>query len=116
MDLVDRMNSMGIGAPRGGQLSGAATFPATNSTTSLNSLSTATTIGAQPNGQVVATSNIINQRAVGSRSVVVFWFWLFVWVVLVGGVVGLLVLDRKGGEPAEWPPDLRARQFPEVTA
>jgi cell division control protein 24 len=68
MDLVDRMNSMGIGAPRGGQLSGAATFPATNSTTSLSSLSTATTIGAQPNGQVVATSNIINQRADASRS------------------------------------------------
>lgn len=68
MDFVDRMNNMGIGAPRASQLSGAATFPATNSSTSVNSLSTATTIGAQPNGQVVATSNIINQRADASRS------------------------------------------------
>ncbi|KAK3305891.1 pleckstrin domain-containing protein [Chaetomium strumarium] len=69
MEVIDRMNGIGVpGAPRASQLSGSATFPATNSSTSLNSLSTATTIGAQPNGQVVATTNIINQRADASRS------------------------------------------------
>ncbi len=55
-------------APRASQLSGSATFPTTNSSTSVNSLSTATTISAPSNGQVVATSNIINQRADASRS------------------------------------------------
>ncbi|KAK3293189.1 pleckstrin domain-containing protein [Chaetomium fimeti] len=70
MDAVlDRMNSMGVpNAPRASQLSGSATFPTTNSSSSVNSLSTASTIAAQPNGQVVATSNIINQRADASRS------------------------------------------------
>ncbi|KAH6623061.1 Pleckstrin homology domain-containing protein [Chaetomium tenue] len=64
MDVLDRMNSMGVpNAPRASQLSGSATFPTTNSSSSVNSLST-----AQSNGQVVATSNIINQRADASRS------------------------------------------------
>ncbi|KAK3904415.1 Rho guanine nucleotide exchange factor scd1 [Staphylotrichum tortipilum] len=69
MDFVDRLNTMGIqSAPRASQLTGSATFPITNSSTSVNSLSTATTIAAPANGQVVATSNIINQRADASRS------------------------------------------------
>lgn len=74
LDVVDRFNSMSVslgataGAPRVSQLSGSATFPATNSSTSLNSLSTATTFAGSSNGQVVATSNIINQRADASRS------------------------------------------------
>ncbi|KAG7284961.1 hypothetical protein NEMBOFW57_009577 [Staphylotrichum longicolle] len=63
------MTAMGLpSAPRTSQLSGSATFPSTNSSTSVNSLSTATTIAAPANGQVVATSNIINQRADASRS------------------------------------------------
>jgi cell division control protein 24 len=69
MDIIDRMNSMGLpSAPRASQLSGAATFPTTNSSTSVNSLSTASTIAAPSNGQVVATSNIINQKADASKS------------------------------------------------
>lgn len=69
MDFIDRMTAMGLpSAPRTSQLSGSATFPSTNSSTSVNSLSTATTISAPANGQVVATSNIINQRADASRS------------------------------------------------
>jgi hypothetical protein len=28
-------------------------------------------------------------------------------------VVGLKLIDRKGGEPSEWPADLRVREFPE---
>jgi len=63
MDVFDRSNTMGVpNAPRASQLSGSATFPTTNSSSSVNSLS------AQSNGQVVATSNIINQRADASRS------------------------------------------------
>ncbi|KAK4161685.1 putative guanine nucleotide exchange factor for Rho/Rac/Cdc42-like GTPase [Cladorrhinum sp. PSN259] len=56
--------------PRVSQLSGSATFPATNSTTSLSSLSSSTTFNTNTpsNGQVVATNNIINQRADASRS------------------------------------------------
>lgn len=68
MDVVDRLNSMSVAsAARASQLSGS-TFPTANSSTSLNSLSTATTIATPANGQVVATSNIINQRADASRS------------------------------------------------
>ncbi|KAK4140994.1 pleckstrin domain-containing protein [Dichotomopilus funicola] len=68
-DTMDRMNGMGMpGAPRASQLSGSATFPTTNSSSSVNTLSTATTIAAAPGGQVMATSNIINQRADASRS------------------------------------------------
>src|SRR4051812_10239108 len=57
-------------APRASQLSGATAF---TSTTSLNSLaSSATLVNSQApaptSGQVVATSNIINQRADASRS------------------------------------------------
>ena len=65
LDVVDRLNNMS--APRASQLSGSATFPTANSTTSLSSLTTATTFGTSSNG-VVATSNIINQRADASRS------------------------------------------------
>lgn len=71
MDVVDRLNHMGLvpGAPpRVSQLSNSATFPSTNSTTSLNSLSSSTTFATPTNGQVVATNNIINQRADASRS------------------------------------------------
>ncbi|KAL2169515.1 hypothetical protein VTG60DRAFT_5984 [Thermothelomyces hinnuleus] len=67
MDVIDRSNTMGVpSAPRTSQLSGSATFPTTNSSSSVNSASTAPT--PPSNGQVVATSNIINQRADASRS------------------------------------------------
>ena len=57
--------SMG-GAPRASQLSGSTIYP---STTSLNSLSSSATLISPPaSGHVVATSNIINQRADASRS------------------------------------------------
>lgn len=57
-------------APRASQLSGATAFA---STTSLNTLASSTTlvnpqVGAPSPGPVVATSNIINQRADASRS------------------------------------------------
>ncbi|KXX75114.1 Rho guanine nucleotide exchange factor scd1 [Madurella mycetomatis] len=69
MDVVDRLNTMSVpSTARASQVSGSAGFPAANSSTSLNSLSTATTIAAPTNGPVVATSNIINQRADASRS------------------------------------------------
>lgn len=63
---VDRLNTMS--APRASQLAGSSTFPTANSSTSLNSLSTATTFAAPANGQIVAAGNIINQRADASRS------------------------------------------------
>ncbi|KAJ4291221.1 Guanine nucleotide exchange factor for Cdc42p [Collariella sp. IMI 366227] len=66
MDVLG-MSSM-ASAPRASQLSSSATFPSTNSSTSVNSLSTAATLATAPNGQVMATSNIINQRADASRS------------------------------------------------
>lgn len=56
--------SMGSG-PRGSQLSGSTAF---DSSTSLSSLSTAKTAVAPANGQVMATTNIINQKADASRS------------------------------------------------
>ncbi|KAK3376479.1 Pleckstrin homology domain-containing protein [Lasiosphaeria ovina] len=71
MDGVSRTNTMSSmsSAPRVSKLSGSATFP---STASLNSLSSSSTLVAQPsattNGPVVATSNIINQKADASRS------------------------------------------------
>ncbi len=68
MDLIDRMGSMALPGAPPPRASQAATFPTTNSSTSVNSLSTATTISAPSNGQVIATSNIINQRADASRS------------------------------------------------
>lgn len=52
-------------APRASQLSGSTSF---NSTTSLSSFSTASTMVMPSNGQVIATSNIINQKADASRS------------------------------------------------
>lgn len=33
----------------------------------------------------------------------------------IDGVTDLVLVDRKGGDPSEWPEDLRVRQFPEVT-
>jgi hypothetical protein len=30
----------------------------------------------------------------------------------VGAVLDVVRLDRKGGDPSEWPPDLRVRQLP----
>lgn len=50
---------------RQSQLSGSTLH---NSTTSLSSLASASTVVPAPNGQVVATSNIINQKADASRS------------------------------------------------
>ncbi|KUI73945.1 Rho guanine nucleotide exchange factor scd1 [Cytospora mali] len=53
-------------APRASQLSGSTIYP---STTSLSSLTNASTIvSPPPGGQVVATTNIINQKADASRS------------------------------------------------
>lgn len=53
-------------APRASQLSGSTVYP---STASLNSLATAGTFVSPPaGGQVVATTNIINQKADASRS------------------------------------------------
>ena len=66
-DGVARLQNMSVGStPRASQLSGSTAF---TSTTSLTSLSSAATIVSPPaNGQVVATSNIINQKADASRS------------------------------------------------
>lgn len=56
----------GAGAPRSSQMSGTTAFM---STTSLTSLASQTTLASPPvTGQVVATSNIINQKADASRS------------------------------------------------
>lgn len=69
MEVADRMNVLGMAtAARASQLSGSTVYSTTNSTASLSSISTASTAVAQPNGQVMATSNIINQRADASRS------------------------------------------------
>lgn len=67
-------NSNGIGgvpnsmnhAPRTSQLSGSTAFA--GSSTSLNSLSSAATVVPQNGGPVMATTNIINQKADASRS------------------------------------------------
>jgi len=65
-DGVARLQNMSMTTPRASQLSGSTAF---TSTTSLTSLSSTTTVVAPPaNGQVVATSNIINQKADASRS------------------------------------------------
>jgi len=53
------------GAPRASQLSGSTAFA---STTSLSSISSAPTVLAPANGNVVANANIINQKADASRS------------------------------------------------
>lgn len=65
-DGVARLNTMSLGGPaRASQLSGSTAF---NSTTSLSSLATTATLVPPTNGQVVATTNIINQKADASRS------------------------------------------------
>jgi len=67
-DGVARLqNTMSMGgAPRASQLSGSTAFASTTSLSSMNSA--ATLVGPPANGQVVATSNIINQKADASRS------------------------------------------------
>ncbi|KAL8378067.1 hypothetical protein RB595_008659 [Gaeumannomyces hyphopodioides] len=63
---VSRLQGAMAAPPRMSHLSGSTAF---NSTTSLSSLaSTASTVVPPSNGQVVATNNIINQRADASRS------------------------------------------------
>lgn len=66
-DGVARLAKMSMSsAPRASQLSGSTVFP---SSASLASLASAPTMVAPPsNGQVVATNNIINQKADASRS------------------------------------------------
>lgn len=32
----------------------------------------------------------------------------------IGAPVRILLRDPKGGDPSEWPPSLRIREFPEV--
>lgn len=66
-DGVARLqNNMTVAsAPRTSQLSGSTAY---TSTTSLNSLSSANTAAPAAPGQIVATSNIINQKADASRS------------------------------------------------
>ncbi|KAF7558442.1 hypothetical protein G7046_g5716 [Stylonectria norvegica] len=75
LSCVGRMDSNGIGglpqhsmnyAPRASQLSGSTAFA--GSSTSLSSLSMAATMVPQNGGPVLATSNIINQKADASRS------------------------------------------------
>ncbi|KAL0468199.1 rho guanyl nucleotide exchange factor [Neurospora intermedia] len=63
---VARLNNMSLSnAARASQLSGSTAF---NSSTSLSSLTSSATAVTPVNGQVVATTNIINQRADASRS------------------------------------------------
>lgn len=66
-DGVARLANMSMSsAPRASQLSGSTAFP---STSSLASLANASTIVSPPaGGQVIATNNIINQKADASRS------------------------------------------------
>lgn len=66
-DGVARLAKMSMSsAPRASQLSGSTVYP---STASLNSLANASTVVSPPSaGQVVATTNIINQKADASRS------------------------------------------------
>lgn len=59
--------SSGIAGPRGSQLSGS-TIYASTSNPSLASMSTTSTLIGNENGHVVATANIINQKADASRS------------------------------------------------
>lgn len=63
--MLSKTMSMSGVTPRASQLSGSTAF---NSTTSLNSLASASTLTNASNGQVMATSNIINQQADASRS------------------------------------------------
>ncbi|KAK3317190.1 putative CDC24 protein [Cercophora scortea] len=64
-EILASLTTMSVSsAPRASQLSGSTAFA---STTSLNSISTTSTVAPQSNG-VVATTNIINQKADASRS------------------------------------------------
>ncbi|ERS97639.1 hypothetical protein HMPREF1624_05810 [Sporothrix schenckii ATCC 58251] len=64
--IRNTMSGVSGGAPRSSQMSGSTAFM---STTSLTSLASQTTLASPPvTGQVVATSNIINQKADASRS------------------------------------------------
>jgi len=66
-DGVTRLNTMSMGgAPRASHLSTATTITSNASFTSLSS--SATLVSPPTNGQVVATANIINQKADASRS------------------------------------------------
>lgn len=64
-DGVARLQNGSNNAPRASQLSGSTAF---NSTTSLTSLSSASTAVPTAGGPVVANANIINQKADASRS------------------------------------------------
>lgn len=71
MDIVDRLTPMGMsGLLRDTQMNGstATLSGAATPSSSVSNLSTASTIVASQNGPVVATSNIINQKADASRS------------------------------------------------
>ncbi|KAI1637280.1 hypothetical protein F4809DRAFT_661366 [Biscogniauxia mediterranea] len=57
-----------MSGPRASQLTGSTAYNSSPSTTSLSSMSTATTVAPSTNGNVVATANIINQKADASRS------------------------------------------------
>jgi cell division control protein 24 len=100
-----RMNTMSMSsAPRASQLSGSTAF---TSTTSLNSLASASTI-APASGQVVATSNIINQKADASRSLFQICVSLKQRLALVPGFEGYLeqlsqleMSDAVQGDPVE---------------
>jgi cell division control protein 24 len=54
--------------PRSSKMSGSSSTITSASSASLNTLTPATSIGTQNGGQVIATNNIINQRADASRS------------------------------------------------
>ncbi|KAI1506384.1 hypothetical protein F5X99DRAFT_1269 [Biscogniauxia marginata] len=62
------ISSSTMSGPRASQLSGSTAYNSSASSTSLASMSTATTLGPNTNGSVVATANIINQKADASRS------------------------------------------------
>ncbi|KAK4120641.1 hypothetical protein N657DRAFT_658303 [Parathielavia appendiculata] len=106
MDLIDRLNGMSTASTsRASQLSGSSTFPVTNSSTSVNSLSTASTIAVPPNGQVVATSNIINQRADASRSLYQICVSLKQRLAKVPGFEGYMEqLEHMAADPDEGGP------------
>lgn len=66
-DGVARLANMSMSsAPRVSQLSGSTAFPSSASLASL--ATTSTMVSPQANGQVMATNNIINQKADASRS------------------------------------------------
>ncbi|KAK4665054.1 Guanine nucleotide exchange factor for Cdc42p [Podospora pseudopauciseta] len=106
MDVVDRLTSMTVpGAPpRVSQLSGSSTFPVTNSSTSFNSLNNATTFAASSTGNVVATNNIINQKADASRSLYQICVSLKQRLAKVPGFEGYLEqLNEMAAESMEGP-------------